>query len=102
MRHTYTIDVSSDFSMLVSGRSNADGPYNAHAVFKLVQQKVRVYGHANLLFEGMLSVGSSFLHEMAKLIVEHDIVNRVTVICNDKNSPVKDKYNKYIKELTSA
>lgn len=96
--HTFMIDVATDFTLLASERTVKDGEHSAEVFFEMMCMKVNAYGKVIVCFDGMLAVGSSFLHELAKLTIDNNIVDKVIVICND-DKYVKEKYNKYIKEI---
>ena len=97
-RHSFIINVATDFALLASGRTVQDGMYSAEVLFEMMRKKVKVYGKVIVCFDDVLTVGSSFLHEIAKLTIAHNLVDKVIVICDD-NKYIKEKYNKYIKEI---
>lgn len=97
-RHTFMINVATDFAPMAYGRTVQDGVHSAEALFKMMRTKVNVYGKVIVCFDDMLTVGSSFLHEIAKLSIDDGIADKVIVICDD-NKHIKEKYTKYIKEL---
>ena len=94
--HTFIIDVADDFCLLPTGRTEADGAYNATTFFKSMHTKVKVYGKVILCFKNVLGVGSSFLHEIAKLAVLNNIDTNVIVVADDEH--IKERYNRYVKE----
>lgn len=88
-----TIDIAKDFSLLPSGRFHSDSPDCAEALFIMIDDWLDYHDHVNVVFNGLLQVGSSFLGHLARMMVNNHLGSRVTISSNDEW--VMRRYNTY-------
>lgn len=94
-RNVEKIDIAHDFNILPSGRSLMDGHANATSFYMRIRSLLKD-STLVLDFNDTLSVGSSFIHELAKQAVrdktDHDIVFT-------GDDVAKEKFERYVKEI---
>lgn len=93
----FELSVANLFSLMPSGRRIEDGPWSAAIFFNILKHFIITEKTVIINFEGCMSVGSSFIHELATLIHKHDYIDCVGIMSDDMT--VIDKYNRYMEEI---
>lgn len=88
------IKVSEDFGLIPSGNKLIDGPYSFESFDLLFNQEILTAPRTVIDFKNCLSVGSSFLNQLALFVLTNHLENKLDVISEDKI--VSDKYQKYL------
>lgn len=93
-RSVVKFDVAEEFGLLPSGRNLLDGHSNATRFYIKLRDMLRE-NTVIVDFSGTLSVGSSFIHEVAKQAVRDNTSHDLVIVGSDE---VKEKYIRYVKE----
>lgn len=93
----FVIDIAKDFGRLPHGRYHSDSPDCAEALFIMIQDVLDYEDKVGLRFNGMqiAAVGSSFLDQLARMVVTWNYQDIVMVTSND--DWVITRYNNYLK-----
>lgn len=94
----FKINIARDFSVLPSGRYHSDRPDCAEALFINIQDVLDYEGSVELWFNGeeLVSVGSSFLDHLARMVVTWNYQSVVSVSSDD--DWVLSRYYKYLEK----
>lgn len=92
----FVIDIAKDFSQLPQGRYHSDSPDNAEALFILIQDVLDYEDSVEIRFNNMqiAAVGSSFLDQLARMVVTWDYQG--VVLVTSDNDWVVSRYEKYL------